>query len=95
MNHFAIAQPDRAFCELRDVGIVRDENERRSGIAIEFQHHLDHGAARFRVEISRRLIGEKNLGAIDEGASERNALLFAAGKLSRIMIDTFRQADPA
>ncbi len=52
-------------------------------------------AARFRIEISGRLVGEKNLGTIDESTGERHALLFAAGKLGGIMIHALRQSDPA
>ena len=33
----------------------------------------------FRVEIARGFIGEEDIGLIDDGAGDGNALLFAAG----------------
>jgi hypothetical protein len=73
---------------------VRDQNQCRPGAAVQLEHDLDDGSARFRIEITRGLIGEKNFGAIDEGAGERNPLLFAAGKLPGIMRHPFSQTDP-
>ena len=88
-DSLAVAQADRAFGQLRDVRIVGHEDERRAGAAIQLEHDLDDSAARFRIEIAGRLIGKKNLRPIDESAGERDALLFAAGKLRRVMIDAF------
>ena len=50
-------------------------------------------AGGFGIEIAGRFVGEKNVRAIDEGASQRDALLFATAQLRRIMIQPIAQAD--
>ena len=93
LNRFAVAKANGAFGKRRHVGIVRDEDKRRSNTAIQFEHDLYDCAARLGIEIAGWLIGEKNLGTVDEGAGQRDALLFPAGKLRGIMIDALGQAD--
>jgi hypothetical protein len=58
LDHLSVPEPDGAFREPCYIGIMRYEDERGAGAAIQFEHDLDDGAARFRVEISSRLIGE-------------------------------------
>jgi len=87
LNRFAVAKANGAFRKSRHVRIVRDEDKRGPSTAIQFEHDLYDHAASLGVEIAGWLIGEKNLGTVDERAGERDALLFPAGKLRRIMID--------
>ena len=94
LDRLSVAQPDRPFGEARYIRIVRHKHQRGPGAAIQFEHDLDDSAARLGVEIAGRLVGEKNLGPIDKSAGQRDALLFAAGKLGRIMIDALGQPDP-
>ena len=93
LNGFAVAKANGALGKGRNFGVVRDEDKRSSSIAIQFEHDLYDRAARLGIEIAGRLIGEKNLGTVDERAGQRDALLFPAGKLRRIMIDAFGQAN--
>src|SRR5689334_3758943 len=74
-------------------GIMRDEHERGAGLAGEFEEHLDDRLARFRVEVAGRFIGKKDLWTMNEGAGERDALLFAAGELEWVMIEPFGKPD--
>ena len=53
-------------------------------------HHLQAGVA---VEIAGGLVGEQKLRPRRGGARERHALLLAAGKLRRIMIEPVAEAD--
>src|SRR6476646_1879265 len=92
--HFAVAEPDGAFRQSRDVNVMSDQNEGSSGAAVQLQHHVDYRAAGFRVEISRRLVREKNLGPVDESASERDSLLFAPGELAGKVVHSLSQSDP-
>ena len=45
------------------------------------------------VEIAGRLVGEQHCGSRRDGARERDALLLAAGELSRIVIDARAKTD--
>ena len=91
-DHLPVAKSDRSLSEARDIRIVGHQDQRRAGGPIQFKHHLDHFRARLGIEISGWFIGKKNLGPIDEGAGERDPLLFAARKLQRIVIAPISEA---
>ena len=46
-----------------------------------------------RIQIARRLISQNQLRFVDERASNRDSLLFAARKFVRFMFDALLQAD--
>src|SRR4051812_31362141 len=48
--------------------IMGYQDERRTRLAIEPKEHLHNGPARFRIQVARRFIREKNLGPMYEGA---------------------------
>ena len=75
-------------------GIVRHQHQRGAGVAIQPEEHLDDRPAGLRIEIAGGLVGEENLRPVDEGPGERDALLLAAGKLERVMLEPVAQADP-
>ena len=93
LNHFTVPQPDRFLCETRDLWVVRHQYERRSGVGIQFEHDVNHRPACLRVQISRGLVGEKDKGLVNERPRQRDALLFAAGQLSRKMRNALREPD--
>ncbi len=93
LDRFPVAQTDRPLRQTRHIGIMRDQHKRSPRAAIQLEHDLDDPCARLRVEVPRRLVGEKNLRPVDESTGERDPLLFAAGKLRRIMIDPLRESD--
>jgi hypothetical protein len=93
LHRFAVAKANGALRKRRHVGIMCDEDKRGPSTAIQFKHDLYDRAARLGIQISGWLIGEKNLGTVDECASERDALLFPAGKLRWIVIDSLGKAD--
>ena len=51
--------------------------------------------ARLHVEAAGRLVGEEKLRPHDESARERDALLLAAGKMLRIVLQPFAEPDAA
>ena len=74
---------------------MRHQHKRRAGSFVQIEHDLDDGLARFRIEISSRLVGKKDFRAVDESAGERDPLLLAAGKLSGIMRCALGESDAA
>src|SRR5690606_31869368 len=91
----AVRETDRAPRARGEVWIVRDEHERRAALAVELLEQLDDGLARAGVEVPGRLVGEQDLGLVDERARERDALLLPAGKLGRIMVEPIAEPDAA
>ncbi len=63
------------------------------GLAHEVQELLEHVLGGLRVEVAGRLVGEKEPRPVGEGAGDGGALLLAAGKLRRTMIDAFGNAE--
>src|SRR5438034_1229852 len=59
-------------------------------LRLEHGHDFGAGAA---VEIARRLVGQQDRGSIDNRTGDGYALLFAPGKLVRMMVGSARQAD--
>src|SRR5688500_1105264 len=77
----------------REIEIVRDENERGAGRRIQVEEKIDDTIAGFVVEIAGRFIGKKYFRPVQESAGERDALLFAAGKLRGVMMEAFCETD--
>ena len=73
----AVAHVDFSLRRAGQLLVVRDDDQRRA-VPIELPEQRDDLRARARVELSRRLVGEKNCRPIGECASDRNTLLLAA-----------------
>ena len=54
---------------------------------------VEHFAARLRVEVARRLVGEQQRRVGDDRARDRDALLLPAGELPRIVLLAVAEAD--
>ena len=92
-DDFSAAHLDDPVSLGRETGIVGHEHQRRACLAIETKEHFNNGLAGLGIEIPGRLIGEHDLRTMNEGAGKRDALLFPAGKLERIVIETVTEAD--
>src|SRR3954454_5991070 len=79
----------------REVGMRRrvGDHDHRRALLIELAEHPHHLFAMSGVEVARRLIGQDQLGLTDQCASDRDALLLAAGQLSRTMLRAVRNPD--
>src|SRR6476646_8797780 len=75
-----------------DVLLVRDHDDGDAALVelLENGHDLDACSA---VEIAGRFICQQHLRIIDQRARNRDALLLAAGKLTREMVLTTREPD--
>jgi len=72
---------------------VSDHDDGHAELRLEFAEKRENGFAGGRVEIAGGFIGEKNFGAIDKGASDGDALLFAAGELGGTMAKAMGEAN--
>ena len=77
----------------RDVGLVCHQNDREAAAAVERDERVHDLVRRPRVEVSGRLVGEKDGRRIDQRARNGDALLLSAGKLSRCVVLALRQSD--
>ena len=78
----ALAHADDAVGHRRRLDlVVRDEDRGDAELALQAADFAPHRQAQGRVEIRERLVEEKELRLLDEGAGERDALLLAARHL--------------
>src|SRR5919108_1065477 len=71
---------------------MRDENERGAVLAVHVEKKANHSGAGFGVETAGRFVGEKKLGAHDEGAGKRDALLLATREMLWVMMQPLGKA---
>ena len=83
----------RRDARLDERSIVRHQHQRGSFALVERDQQFQHMLAVLRVQIAGRLVGQQNRRPNHERAGQRDALLFAAGKLDRVMIAAVQQAD--
>ena len=76
-----------------DVALVGDDDHRHALVLDRLQDLHDVARGR-RVERAGRLVGEQELGAGDQRAGDRDALLLAAGELARQVLGAVGEADP-
>lgn len=61
-----------------EIIVMGDEQQGRGMLAHCVPQHRKHLAAGLGVECSGRLVADEKLGLVDQGAGDRNPLLFAA-----------------
>ena len=64
-------------------------------LAVKSRNESENSFRRLTVQVSRRLIGEQQLGPGDECSSQRHALLFTAGKFPGTVVRALLQSDLA
>ncbi len=88
----AVAEHHRPLGVLRDVRFVGDQHDRLAVVVepLEHRHDLLGG---LRVEVPGRLVGQDQLGIVDERPRDRDALLLAARELARVVVLAPGEAD--
>ena len=81
-----------AIC--RGARVVGDHHDRLPEVAHRVAQELEDLAARLRVEVAGRLVGEDDGRARDERARDRDALLLAARELGRAVVQPVARARP-
>src|ERR1700730_15322718 len=72
--------------------IMRDHHDGLAQISIELAQEAENALGTFRVEIASRLVRENDFRLTDNGAGKSDALLFAAGKLRRLVLQASSEA---
>ena len=91
-NHLPVAQhdgPPRVPCDLLIVGHHDDGDP---VFLVELSKQVHDFPAGLRVEIARRLVGQKDRRFVGHGAGDGHALLLAAGKLRGMVVHARFQA---
>src|SRR5580700_2370008 len=89
----ARVQMQHAIATRSKIGVVSDQHQRSAALAMTAEQQLDDLVSRCFVEITGRLVSNKDGGVGRERAGERDTLLFAAGQFRRIMMQSFCEAD--
>ena len=93
-EELAVAHDGEAVGEgFGERAFVRDHDDGHAELRLEFAEKREDGFAGGGIEIAGGLVGEKNFGAIDEGAGDGDALLFATGEFRGPMAEAMRQAN--
>jgi hypothetical protein len=74
------------------LGVMGDKNKRRSALAMAAEQKIDDLMSGGLIEVSGWLVGDYEPGIGSKGAGDRDALLLAARKFGRIMMQTLRQS---
>ena len=81
---------DPACIVLGQLGVVRDHDDQLvPGDLLQDLHDLHRG---LRVQRAGRLVGQKDIGVVDEGARDRHALHLPAGELIGLFVQLVAQA---
>ncbi len=70
-----------------------DHDDGHAELRSEFAEEREDGFAGGGIEIAGGLVGEKNFRAIDEGAGDGDALLFATGEFRGAVAEAVREAN--
>ena len=79
----AVLEPEHAVGDRRRLGLVGDDHD---GPPVETAQQREHGGAVLGVEVAGRLVGQHQLGIVDERSRDREPLLLAAGELVRKVV---------
>src|SRR4051795_9814239 len=92
-NDAAVVELDDALAHLvDDAGIVGGHEHGRAG-AVDAVQELHDADAGVRVQVAGRLVGDEDLGAVHEGARDRDALLLTTGELVRQPVTLALESD--
>ena len=77
-----------------DVVFVRDDDDCDARAAVQILDDPHDLAARSRVEVAGRLVGQKDRRFFDQSPCDADALLLAAGKFERLVVHPFGKSHP-
>ena len=80
-REMAVRELDATAGVARDVHVVRDHQDRVSGL-MQFAENVDDDIFVRLIEIARRFVGKDQLRLIDERSRDGHTLLFSAGEFA-------------
>ncbi len=90
----SVPDVDDAVGSNRRGGIVTDDEGGPALLARELGDQVEHVACGCRVELACRLVGDQQVRASCQRRTDRDPLLLASGKLTRVRVAPGAQADP-
>src|SRR6185369_15466396 len=76
----AVAHRDHALRARHERGVVRGEDERVAGVAVDVAQQVEDLARGLGVEVGGRLVREDEVGTSDDRAGDGDALALSAGE---------------
>src|SRR2546422_9238571 len=92
-DDFAISDVERAMCDVRHPGVVRDDHYGLLEILVQSLEQIEDLLAGLRVELSRGLVRDEQGWVVRQGDRNGDPLLLAAAQLVRPMARTVGEAD--
>src|SRR5690606_22959825 len=86
-------EADDAAGAASELGVVRDEHERRLVLLVQADQQIDDARTRLAIQVAGRLVGEQDPRVVRERARDRDALLLAAGQLLWVVVDALAESD--
>src|SRR5208337_429961 len=92
-DHETVFKHNFAIGPAGDLGIVRHQHQRGSGLAIPLEEQIENQLSVHRVEVAGGLVGHDNRRRDHKSPRQRHTLLLAAGELHGIVIHALPEAD--
>ncbi len=92
LHQTSFDEAERAVHPRGEIEIVGGDHGRNPGLADKAQQLVEYALGRVRIEVSRRLVGEKDLRGICDGARNRYALLLSSGELRRPVLGALAES---
>src|ERR687887_221982 len=89
----ALGEPQPARHALGQPGIVRHDDRRDPEAMVQLDEELVDALARRLVEVARGLVRQQQARLEDQRPCERDALLLAARKLARLVVEPVAEPD--
>ena len=83
---------DDAVGAVGDVGVVGD-HDGGLALAVEFGEEVEDPVAGLPIEVAGRFVGEEEVGLVNQGAGDGDALPFAAAEFAGAVFEAFAEAE--
>ena len=85
----AVLNLNDAVRRLCDAPVMGDDDEGGAHFFVDVPEQIVYGLSGFRVQISRRLVGQDDFGAVHEGSGDSSTLLLSAGHIGCFVVLDF------
>ena len=92
-GELAVLHDADPLCPARHRAVVRDQHHRQAAVPPQLLQQADDVVPGALVQVAGRLVGQQDLGLLDQRPGDGDALLLSAGQLGRQMPDPVGQAN--